>query len=73
VGIGCHNRIIGVEQEGVTRYRMARNYLAGLSITASSTHIPFHAIRQGYLRLFGATIGKGTAINRGTTVWISSI
>jgi acetyltransferase-like isoleucine patch superfamily enzyme len=67
--LDADNRIIGVEQEGVTRYRMARNYLAGLFFNSFVTHIPFHAIRQGYLRLFGATIGKGTAINRGTTVW----
>jgi acetyltransferase-like isoleucine patch superfamily enzyme len=67
--LDADNRIIGVEQEGVTRYRMARNYLAGLFYNSFVTHIPFHAIRQGYLRLFGATIGKGTAINRGTTVW----
>jgi acetyltransferase-like isoleucine patch superfamily enzyme len=53
----------------VTRYRTARNYLAGIFYNSFVTHIPFHAIRQGYLRLFGATIGKGTAINRGTTVW----
>jgi len=63
------NRIVGVAQEGVTRYRTARNYLAALIYNSFVTHIPFHAIRQGYLRLFGATIGKGTAVNRGTTVW----
>ena len=63
------HRVIGVVQEGRTRYRIARNYLAALFYNSVVTHIPFHAIRQGYLRFFGATIGKDTSINRGTTVW----
>jgi acetyltransferase-like isoleucine patch superfamily enzyme len=67
--LDADNRVIGVVQEGVTRYRTARNYLAALMYNSVVTHIPFHAIRQGYLRLFGATIGEDTAINRGTTVW----
>ena len=32
------------------------------------THIPFYAIRHGVLRLWGAKIGKGSAIFRDTTV-----
>jgi acetyltransferase-like isoleucine patch superfamily enzyme len=32
------------------------------------TYIPFHFIRLGYLRLFGARIGEGSSIMRGTTV-----
>ena len=32
------------------------------------THIPFYAIRHGVLRLWGAKIGKGSAIFRNTTV-----
>jgi acetyltransferase-like isoleucine patch superfamily enzyme len=67
--LDADNRVIGVEQEGVTRYRTARNHLAAHTYNKVVTHIPFHAIRQGYLRLFGATIGKGSAINCGTTVW----
>jgi len=63
------HRVIGAVQEGVTRYRMARNYLAALIYNSFVTHIPFHAVRQAYLRLFGATIGKDTAINRGTAIW----
>jgi len=34
-----------------------------------SLTFPFLPSDRAYLRLFGATIGKGTAINRGTTVW----
>jgi acetyltransferase-like isoleucine patch superfamily enzyme len=33
------------------------------------TYIPLHFVRQAYLRAFGASIGKDTAINRGTNVW----
>ena len=32
------------------------------------THIPFYTIRHGVLRLWGAKIGKGSAIFRNTTV-----
>jgi putative colanic acid biosynthesis acetyltransferase WcaF len=33
------------------------------------TYIPSHTIRQGFLRFFGATIGAGTSIMMGTTVF----
>ena len=62
------NRIVDFHQEGVTRYQRARNYLAGLFYNSVVTHIPFHAVRQGYLRLFGATIGEDSTIMRGTNV-----
>lgn len=32
------------------------------------THVPSHTARTGFLRLFGAEIGKDTAVFRGTTV-----
>lgn len=32
------------------------------------THFPSHHLRLGTLRLWGASIGKGTSISRGTTV-----
>lgn len=32
------------------------------------THIPFYAIRHGVLRLWGAEIGRGSAVFRDTTV-----
>ncbi len=32
------------------------------------TYIPSHHVRLAYLRLFGATIGKGSSVNRGTTI-----
>ena len=66
--LDADNRFIGVVQEGVTRYRTARNYLAAVIYNSLVTHIPVHAVRQGYLRLFGATIGKDSTIMRGTNV-----
>ena len=57
-------------QEGVHRATGRRETIwPRCSTTRSSLYIPFHFIRLGYLRLFGAKIGKGTAINRGTGVW----
>ena len=50
------------------RQTRSRPY-AALFYNSIVTHIPFHFIRLNYLRLFGATIGKGSALNRGTTVW----
>ena len=67
--LGPDDRVQGVVQEGMTFYRKARNYLAALFYNSVVTHVPFHVIRLGYLRMFGATIGKDSAIMRGTTVW----
>ena len=66
--LNADGRVVDFVQEGVTPYRSARNYLAAVFYNSVVTYIPFHAIRQGYLRLFGATIGKDTAIMRGTNV-----
>lgn len=63
-----NNRVIDYVQDGVTSYQKARNYLAAMFFNDAVTHIPFRAIRQAYLRLFGATIGHDTAIMRGTRV-----
>jgi acetyltransferase-like isoleucine patch superfamily enzyme len=60
--------VIDYVQDGVTTYQKIRNYLAAMFYNSVVTHVPFHTIRQGYLRLFGATIGKDTAIMRGTNV-----
>ena len=67
--LDADGRVVGRVQEGMTCYRKARNYLAAVVYNSVVTHIPFHAIRQGYLRFFGATIGRDSAIMRGTTVW----
>jgi acetyltransferase-like isoleucine patch superfamily enzyme len=60
--------VIDYVQDEVSSYQKARNYLAAVFYNSVVTHIPFHAIRQGYLRLFGATIGKDSTIMRGTNV-----
>jgi acetyltransferase-like isoleucine patch superfamily enzyme len=49
-------------------YRKARNRIGWLLYNMFVTYIPFHFIRLGYLRLFGARIGEGSSIMRGTTV-----
>ena len=61
--------ILKHELPGETLWHRIRDTYAALFYCSIVTHIPFHFIRLGYLRLFGATIGKGTAINRGTKVW----
>jgi len=55
--------------EGVTLYHKLRNHFSAIIYNSFVTHIPFHFIRQAYLRFFGATIGKDTSIMRGTTVF----
>jgi acetyltransferase-like isoleucine patch superfamily enzyme len=66
--LDADGRVVDVEREGMTSYRRIRNVLAALFYNSVVTHIPSHAIRQGYLRLFGATIGKDSAILRGTNI-----
>jgi len=48
--------------------RKARNRLGQLIFNSFVTHIPSHMVRQAYLRMFGATIGKGSSIMRGVTI-----
>ena len=66
--LDADGRVVDWVQEGVTTYQKVRNYLAAMFYNSVVTHLPFHAVRQGYLRLFGATIGKDTAIMRGANV-----
>ena len=61
--------ILDYELPGEKVWHRLRDLYAALFYNSVVTHIPFHFIRLGYLRLFGASIGKGTAINRGTGVW----
>jgi acetyltransferase-like isoleucine patch superfamily enzyme len=53
----------------MTTLRKLRNAIAAAIFNAVITHIPSHTVRQGYLRGFGAHIGRGTAIMRGTQVF----
>jgi len=67
--LDADRRVVDHVWPGLSTYQRARIYLAAVFYNSVVTYIPFHAIRQGYLRLFGATIGKDTAIMRGTTLW----
>ena len=62
-------RILDYKLPGDNIVKRVRDTYAALFYNSIVTHIPFHFIRLNYLRLFGATIGKGSALNRGTTVW----
>jgi len=60
----------------VTNYRMQnmglsrklRNRIGQVVFNLIVTHIPFHFVRQGFMRLFGATIGKNSCIMLGTSI-----
>jgi acetyltransferase-like isoleucine patch superfamily enzyme len=54
---------------GMTPRRRTRNRLAQTIFNTIVTHIPSHTVRQGFLRAFGATIGRDSAIMRGTSVF----
>jgi acetyltransferase-like isoleucine patch superfamily enzyme len=61
--------IVGHRIEGETLARRVRDLYAAWFYNAFVTYIPVHFVRQTYLRLFGASIGKDSALNRGTNVW----
>jgi acetyltransferase-like isoleucine patch superfamily enzyme len=65
---GPDGRIINYKMQNLGFARKVRNRIGELIYNALITHIPSHAIRLGYLRLFGATIGRGSSILRGTTI-----
>lgn len=48
--------------------RKARNRLGELIFNSIFTHFPSHTVRLGFLRLCGATIGKGSSLMRGVTI-----
>jgi acetyltransferase-like isoleucine patch superfamily enzyme len=63
------NRVLEMKLEGMTFARKVRNHLGMVAYNIIVTYIPSHFIRQNFLRLLGATIGKGSTIMRGTTVF----
>jgi acetyltransferase-like isoleucine patch superfamily enzyme len=67
--LGPDNRVVAYKMQGLPFARKARNRIGMLLYNSIVTWIPSHLIRQGFLRLFGATIGKGSTIMRGTTVF----
>ena len=50
--------IVGHRIEGETLVNRVRDLYAAWFYNAFVTYIPFHFVRQTYLRLFGASIGK---------------
>jgi acetyltransferase-like isoleucine patch superfamily enzyme len=61
--------IVDYQLAGDTVFHRVRDLYAAWLYNNLITYIPFHFVRQAYLRLFGASIGKDSAINRGTNVW----
>jgi acetyltransferase-like isoleucine patch superfamily enzyme len=61
--------ILDYKLEGETFLKRVLHLYLALFYNSILTHVPFHFIRLGFLRLCGAKIGKGSAINRGTSVW----
>ena len=57
-----------VNSVGITFQAKVIRWLSILVYNSFITHIPFHAIRQNYLRAFGAHIGRDSTVMRGTTV-----
>jgi acetyltransferase-like isoleucine patch superfamily enzyme len=64
-----NGRIKDLVQEGMTFRRQLRNYLGMVAYNMIVTYIPSHFVRQNFLRLLGATIGKGSTIMRGCTIF----
>jgi acetyltransferase-like isoleucine patch superfamily enzyme len=61
--------IVNYKLAGETTFHRVRDVYAAWLFNNFVTYIPIHFVRQAYLRVFGASIGKDTAINRGTNVW----
>ena len=67
--LGPDGRVLDYKMQGMTFARKAKNRIATILYNMIVTYIPSHFIRQNFLRLFGATIGKGSTIMLGTTVF----
>ena len=63
------NRVVEMKLPGMTFARHLRNHLGMVMYNMIVTYIPSHFIRLNFLRLLGATIGKGSTIMRGTTIF----
>ena len=61
-------RVANYRMQSMGVLRKARNRIGQLLYNMLVTFIPSHHVRLAYLRLFGASIGKGSAVNRGTTI-----
>jgi acetyltransferase-like isoleucine patch superfamily enzyme len=61
-------KTVSYKMQDMSFNRKAWNRISMLLYNMIVTYIPSHTIRQGFLRLSGATIGKNSTIMRGTTV-----
>jgi acetyltransferase-like isoleucine patch superfamily enzyme len=66
--VGPDGRVTEYRMQEMGLLRKARNRIGQLAYNMFVTYIPSHLVRLGYLRLFGATIGAGASIMRGTTI-----
>ncbi len=63
-----NGRIVDVETQGVAFSDKLRKWIGQLAFNVIVTYIPSHTVRLAWLRLFGAEIGEGSSIMRGTQV-----
>jgi acetyltransferase-like isoleucine patch superfamily enzyme len=61
-------RVANYRMQSMGLRRKLRNRIGQVLYNLVITHIPFHFIRQGFLKLFGATIGGNSCIMLGTTI-----
>ncbi|AMO60419.1 colanic acid biosynthesis acetyltransferase WcaF [Mycolicibacterium phlei] len=61
-------RVANYRMQDMPVWRKARNRIGQLLYNFFVTFIPSHHVRLAYLRLFGAKLGKGVAVNRCTTI-----
>jgi acetyltransferase-like isoleucine patch superfamily enzyme len=61
-------RVANYRMQSMGLQRKLRNRIGQVLYNLFITHIPFHFIRQGFLKLFGATIGGNSCIMLGTTI-----
>lgn len=62
------NHVSDYKMQDISLARKVRNRIGTLGFNMIVTYVPSHLVRQGFLRAFGATIGKDTSIFRGTTI-----
>jgi acetyltransferase-like isoleucine patch superfamily enzyme len=66
--LGENGRVSEYRMQNIGVRRKARNRLAELVFNSLITYIPSHTVRQGFLRMVGATIGDHSSIMRGTSI-----
>jgi acetyltransferase-like isoleucine patch superfamily enzyme len=66
--LGPDGRVSNYRMQSMGLRRKLRNRIGQVLYNLVITHIPFHFIRQGFLKLFGATIGTNSCIMLATTI-----